>query len=24
MLWSFGWIVVVVGAACWSFATRDF
>ena len=24
MLWSFGWIVVVVGAACWSFASRDF
>jgi ABC-type transport system involved in multi-copper enzyme maturation permease subunit len=24
LLWSFGWIVVVVAAACWSFATRDF
>jgi ABC-type transport system involved in multi-copper enzyme maturation permease subunit len=23
MLWSVGWIVVVVAAACWSFATRD-
>jgi ABC-type transport system involved in multi-copper enzyme maturation permease subunit len=22
--WAIGWIVVVVGAACWSFSTRDF
>lgn len=24
MAWAFGWIVVVVACACWSFATRDF